>query len=120
MSQVRATETCRRCKEQDLHVDIQEVNKRNGHGVSLLKNVWGCSMLLTLAGILWWSFALFVLDLSAGSNDSGIQGDDPKLVLAQLSLTLVGGALMAAGGIGLLLDNVVGGNNDCETTYVLE
>lgn len=84
-------------------------------------------MLFTLAGILLWSFALLVLDLTTGSNDTGIQGDDWALVLASLSATGVIGALLAAGGIGLLLDYVVGGKttiinvecNDCGTTYVL-
>ncbi|MDH4140541.1 MAG: hypothetical protein OEV43_08225 [Coriobacteriia bacterium] len=127
-SRIREHEVCPGCKQKNLVVESHIVNRRNGRRVGLLKNVWGASMCLALAGVLLWSGALVATDLLTGSDATGIQGDNWKVVLGLLVLTLGGGSFSAVASVRLLSDYLVGGRttvvdmkcSDCGVAWVLE
>ncbi|HSO70269.1 MAG TPA: hypothetical protein VLQ67_11600, partial [Arachnia sp.] len=71
-----------------------------------------------------WGGVQLVTDLLTGSDATGIQGDDWKVVVGMLGLTVVGGLGCAVVGVVLLLAYLTGGKEavvdmkcaDCGTT----
>jgi hypothetical protein len=128
ISGIREREKCPRCKKDDLEIELHVVNKRNNHKVSLLKNIWGGMMLLSLAYILLRVFAIILIDLIAGSNITGIQNESLLGKVGVSSFPLIVGLACTIYGIPLLLDYFVGNKatvvnitcNECRTAYVLE
>lgn len=124
IADIRAAEKCPNCAGQNLVVDVHTVNRKSGKRVGLLKNVWGASMLFTAAAFLLWGGVQLVTDLLTGSDATGIQGDDWKVVVGMLGLTVVGGLGCAVVGVVLLLAYLTGGKEavvdmkcaDCGTT----
>lgn len=128
ISGIRASKKCPHCKKDDLDIELNIVNRRNNHKVSLLKNIWGGMMLLSLAYILLRVFVILLMDLVAGSNITGIQNENPLGKVGVSSFPLIVGLGCAIYGIPLLLDFIIGKKttvinikcNECKMAYVLE
>jgi hypothetical protein len=108
IQKLRETEKCNQCGKSDAQFIVEIVNTKSGQKVSLLKNVWGGLMLISIAILLFISLIGIISDLIQSTNATGIQNENWLGRIGTASFPLLVGLGCALYGIPLLFHFFVG------------